>query len=67
MFFRIHTLRAGAYDVHHRENDHPDRIDEVPVPGDHNDMFVVISLIRPVRFKIRIRIISIRPTTTWLA
>ena len=35
-------LGVAADDVHHCENNHPDRIDEVPVPGDHNDMLVVI-------------------------
>ena len=37
-------LRLGADDVHHRKDHHPDGIDEVPVPGDHDDMLVVIML-----------------------
>ncbi len=36
------VLRFGTYHVDHREDNHPDRIDEMPVPGDHNDMLVVI-------------------------
>ena len=35
---------SGAYDVNNGENHDPDRVDEVPVPRDHLDVFVVAVL-----------------------
>src|SRR5258706_15982725 len=31
-------LALAAYDVHHREDDDPDRVHEVPVPRNHLDV-----------------------------